>query len=344
VKLSLPAILPHRGGSFSIPVKDFPKQWALVQFFDKRGQLLDEEKISWATMIKSSATTTTKSGAWTISEAAGKFRLSSGKIGVVVNKTTGLIESAAVNGRDLLSGSPVLVVNYPVQANAFKDTKGVFSGPFVAEQATVDTSDLHLVRIITRGKVDKYPVTLRYELAPSGKITIQYEADSIPPYTWDIGIEAPVAASLDQLSWDRKGYWSTYPVDHMSALQGKTKRNNHLKESYRVRPSYPVAQSMTDYYLRHSIDPGKAALPAAEGYRAKKENILSYIVSEQGRAGAIRVVSDGNQAAKMNIAADGKQSLLVSDKWDYWSLAWGNYQGKRNPSRKVQGTVQLIIE
>lgn len=342
LRLSLPAILPHQEGSFTLATKDYPQQWALLQFFDARGLLLDEERIAWAPAPKPAATT--RAGVWTIAEGDGKLRLRSGKIDMVVNKTTGLIETAAASGRVVLTGSPVLAVNYPVQANAFKDTKGVFSGAYVAQQAQVDVSNTQLVRITLKGMVDKYPVSMQYELAASGKISVLYQADSIPAYTWDIGIQVPVASSLNEVSWLRNGYWTTYPAGHLSALQGKALRNSGVKETYRVKPAYAVALSMGDYYLQHAIDPVKAALPASDLYRAKKENILSYSVTAQGKDGGVRVVSDGSQAAKMNVGIDGQQSLLVSDKWDYWSLAWGNYQGKRNNSRKVQGTVQLIIE
>ncbi|WP_276481446.1 glycoside hydrolase family 2 TIM barrel-domain containing protein [Paraflavitalea pollutisoli] len=342
IRLSLPAVLPHQEGSITLAASNYPRQWALLQFYDARGALVDEERITWAPAAKQ--VTTTAVGAWTITEADGQLRLRSGKFDIVVNKTTGLIASAAVGNSTLLTGSPVLAVNYPAQANAFKDTKGVFSGAYVPQEAQVDVSNVQLVRIRLKGLVDKYPVSMRYELAPSGKITVHYEADSIPPYTWDIGIQVPVANSLNQVSWQRNGYWTTYPTDHLSALQGKALRNSMVKEAYRVKPAYAVAQSMSDYYLQHAIDPAKAALPASERYRAKKENILSYTLTALGKKGGLRVVSDGSQAAGMNVGVDGQQSLLVSDKWDYWSLAWGNYQGKRNRSRTMQGTVQLILE
>lgn len=46
----------------------------------------------------------------------------------------------------------------------------------------------------------------------------------------------------------------------------------------------------------------------------------------------------------MNVNKDGGQQLLVSDKWDYWTISWGNYQGNRNKSKKASGTVYLQLK
>ncbi|MNY80127.1 hypothetical protein D3C86_2210370 [compost metagenome] len=51
----------------------------------------------------------------------------------------------------------------------------------------------------------------------------------------------------------------------------------------------------------------------------------------------IEVVSNGLQAAKMNILESGQQELLIMDKWDYWSLSWGNFAGTKNNSKTAKG-------
>ncbi|MGE7777191.1 hypothetical protein ACQKLP_20905 [Chitinophaga sp. NPDC101104] len=66
--------------------------------------------------------------------------------------------------------------------------------------------------------------------------------------------------------------------------------------------------------------------------------------SRRNGPGRIRVLSDGSQAARMDVEADGKQWLVISDKWDYWSLAWGNFQGVPNPSKQMKGIIRFIIE
>jgi len=37
---------------------------------------------------------------------------------------------------------------------------------------------------------------------------------------------------------------------------------------------------------------------------------------------------------------DGRQVLQVLDKWAYWGLAWGNYQGEINVATQLKGSVK----
>ncbi len=121
-------------------------------------------------------------------------------------------------------------------------------------------------------------------------------------------------------------------------------KNSNVTEQYGKRPGYNIEQAMNDYYLYKTIDPKKSATNGTEVYRAKKENIYSYTVSQSLTPGKIKVISNGDQSAKMNVEENGDQYLLVSDKWDYWSLSWGNYQGAINRSKKMSGTVIFYVQ
>ena len=147
--------------------------------------------------------------------------------------------------------------------------------------------------------------------------------DNVPEYTWQVGVALPVANTVDAIEWKRKGYWSTYPANHLSANEGTAKRFSDIKETYRVQPNYDVAQGMYDYYLKNSIDPVKADMKGTEIYRATKENILTMDLISGNKK--IEVSSNGLQAAKMNILESGQQELLIMDKWDYWSLSLGEF-------------------
>ncbi|WP_159442183.1 glycoside hydrolase family 2 protein [Chitinophaga niabensis] len=323
--LKLPAIAPHEEGMISLNVKQYRESSLLLQFFDERNNLIDEEKITWGTRH-------------TPQEKMQKARLT-----IDENGEQGTLSAAIINGVPVMTGMPEVAINRPEQGNAFKNTAGNFSENMKISGVNVTRSGDKTIYHL-KGQTGNYPVSLSVTLFPTGLVEVKYEADSIPRHTWEIGIKIPVSAELNRIEWDREGYWTTYPEGHLSATQGKADRKSGAVAHYREKPSYNIAQSTTDYYLAGTTDDSKASVDGTEAYRAKKENIYSFILGNTQKKGRIRVISAGDQAAKMNIDADGKQWLVISDKWDYWSLSWGNYQGTVNRSKKVSGTVRFIIE
>ncbi|KYP14604.1 MAG: hypothetical protein A1D16_16060 [Flavihumibacter sp. CACIAM 22H1] len=63
-----------------------------------------------------------------------------------------------------------------------------------------------------------------------------------------------------------------------------------------------------------------------------------------GKQPLLQVFGNGTQAGKINWLANYKQELLVADKLDFWTLAWGNYSGTKNSLTPHQGKVivQLV--
>lgn len=341
VAIAMPDVAPHAKGEMIIPISTSTSS-VKIQFKDKTGALIDEELISMEGEHKAPAIVST--GVWTVADESSQFTLKSGDFTFKINKKTGAIDQGSVKDVAVIVGNPLLVVNRPKDAGVLKNTDAILSGDYRIANFSFDQLNKEVFVIHSKGEVDKYPVEMVTSLYPNGKIKITYSADSIPAYTWDIGVGVPVASDLDKISWDRKGYWTTYPEGHMSALKGMAKKVYNSTESFGIKPNFEVSHSMSDYFLTKK-DPAvlyKAEMSASGIYRAKKENIYSYTVSGDG--GALNVISDGKQAAKMNVNKDGGQQLLVSDKWDYWTISWGNYQGTRNKTKKSSGTVFLQLK
>ncbi|TCR11643.1 beta-galactosidase/beta-glucuronidase [Sphingobacterium sp. JUb78] len=341
VAIAMPDVAPHAKGQMIVPISTSTSS-VKIQFKDKTGVLIDEELIIMEGEHKAPAIVST--GVWTVADESGQFTLKSGDFTFKINKKTGAIDQGSVKDVAVITGNPLLVVNRPKDAGVLKNTDAILSGDYRVANFSFDQLNKKVFVIRSKGEVDKYPVEMVTSLYPNGQIKISYSADSIPAYTWDIGVGVPVASDLDKISWDRKGYWTTYPEEHMSALKGTAKKVYNSTESFGIKPNFEVSHSMSDYFLTKK-DPAvlyKAEMSASGIYRAKKENIYSYTVL--GDRGALNVISDGKQAAKMNVNKDGGQQLLVSDKWDYWTISWGNYQGTRNKTKKYSGTVFLQLK
>lgn len=331
--VSLPAIAPHESGVIQLSVKGWKENKALIRFYDKQGALIDEEKITFGAQA-----------ATDISFGNANWQINADKN----IRTNGPLEmrndgSMSWNGMAVVAGRPQVVVNLPEDAGAFKNSPGIFSKEMtVTEEKITEENGRTIIR--SSGMLGKYPVQLETSYYPGGLVEVRYQVDSLPRYTWEIGVKIPVSPELDRISWNRKGYWTTYPEGHLSANSGTALKNSGKKYHYRQRPEGSIAEDMTDYYLNATTDEAKAAMRGSEGFRGKKEHIFEYRLTRQGGAGSLRAISDGKQAAKMEVDADGKQWIVIADKWDYWTLAWGNYQGTRNRSRQMTGVITFIVE
>lgn len=336
--LILPSVAPHDSAVLKLP---YNGKEVLLQFRDAKGMLIDEELLGKKGAAKPLLN---KSGEWRISEEDNVTVLSNGSLQISVDHHTGLISAVHFKGHTLLKDGPVFTVNRPADPNVLKRTGDIYSGAYKADTFYISKKDKERFVFHTKGKVDQYPVELVTSIYPNGVIETHYTADSIPAQTWEIGLKFPVSDDLNTIEWERDGYWSTYPSDHLSATKGIAVKNPELKESYRVKPAYGVEKTVYDYYLGQTINTAKATMGASEIYRAKKENINSFLVYNSKPAnGKISVIPAGRQAAKMSVQKDGSQYLLVADKWDYWGLSWGNFQGTRNVSKQMSGVVTIKI-
>lgn len=336
--LQLPSVAAHKEGVITIP---YNGKELLLQFRDADGMLIDEELIGAKEPVVKKPE---KKGEWIIMQDEKMTVLINGTLQVKVDHKKGMIAEAILNGQAVLTGGPLFTVNRPKNPNVLKITGEIYSGAYIADSFYIQQNNKEAFVFFTKGKVDEYPVSLITTLYPNGVIETNYTADSIPAQTWEIGLQYPVANSLDQIEWNRKGYWSTYPAAHLSPLTGKAQKKPVIEETYRVKPLYAVENGFYDYYLTGANNAQLADMGASEIYRAKKENIYHFSVyNATSPKEKIQVIADGKQAAKMAVKKDGTQSLIVADKWDYWGLSWGNFAGTRNKSKQFSGTITIKI-
>jgi hypothetical protein len=334
----MPSLNPHEEGMIKVAVSDRTTP-LLLQFYDDQNNLIDEELLTWDTTVGTQLDVTKLK--WNVKKSAKTIELESQELSVKLDALTGQLITANRNGEQLLTGGARVIVNKPKDPNAFKETAGVYSGEYKVANATVNTANKNEVVVVSNGTIDEYPVKMITSYQADGTIKIDYEVENVPEYTWQVGLSLPVSNSVNAIEWKRKGYWSTYPLNQASANRGIAKRFSDNKEEYRTQPTYDVAQGMYDYYLKNSIEPEKADMKGTEMYRGTKENVL--MMDLISGSNIIKLTSNGQQAAKMNILESGQQELLIMDKWDYWSLSWGNFAGTKNNSKNSKGTAVIKL-
>jgi beta-galactosidase/beta-glucuronidase len=337
--LPLPDLKPHEEGTIPVKAKADDRS-LLLQFFGAGDLLLDEEQI---TLSANTHLETKKASLrqWNIIKNGDLVTLKQKDLLIQFNALTGQLVKADVRGSTVLTAAPKVIISQPKDPNSNYETSAIISGAYKTKDAVMDTNNKKQTVVTSRGTAGNYPITMVTCYNADGTIQVSYEADSIPDYTWQIGIAFPVNNSFDKIKWKRKGYWTTYPANHIAAIEGTALRYTNCKEPYRTRPDCIISKSRYDYFLSKTIAPEKANTGASEAYRGTKEDILS--MNLMGGTKTIRLISNGHQAAKMDILSSGEQELLVMDKWDYWGLGWGNFAGTKNFSSVVKGTVTLQL-
>lgn len=147
----------------------------------------------------------------------------------------------------------------------------------------------------------------------------------------EVGISYRIPADVAAVSWNREGFYSCYPEDHIGRNTGTAyrRRPGAEQDSYTTQPSWPWKDDMRDdfLYAAHDLQNGLAT----RDFKAMRENILFYKVHFAGRTAAVQAESDGCAAARVQITAQssGEESayLIVNSRWSYPDLAWGNYTG-----------------
>lgn len=144
-----------------------------------------------------------------------------------------------------------------------------------------------------------------YTVLADGTLSIGYEFEvekEVNPR--QVGLVFNLPKDFTTLSWQRKGYWSVYPTNHLGALSGTAVAFN--SDQPMVQSAGPSAQPS----LGWEFDQNEAG---SNLFRATKENIYwAELTNAQGNE--IKVDSDSSQSfrAWMDVKADAIK-MLVAD-------------------------------
>jgi hypothetical protein len=336
----LPALKPHEEGEIKILLKEHNKP-VFLQFFDSKNNLIDEELISTG---RGEVDITVKNNlVWEISQNDSIISLKQNKLNIQLKKLTGQLLGLIENGQMILAGNPKLLVHIPdTEENPFNAKSESTSEDMVIYDSRININDPKNVVVESSGFVNSFPFSMKINYNANGTVHVDYLIDSIKKKTLQIGVSFLLDEAIDEIKWKRNGYWTTYPDGHLSGNEGSAMKRNNVQEPYRLKPTVEIAKSMNDYYLNQTTIQENAKFFATESYRATKENIISLKLFANGKE-EIDLFSNGTKATKMNLDKHGQQELQVLGKWDYWSLAWGNYEGSENANSTFKGDAEIRI-
>lgn len=264
----------------------------------------------------------------------------------IIDKRNGQLSSTH-QGKTIIQQSPSLMI-LPLNGDGEgiqmtgKDQKFKPYNPvcenWIAQSITCLPGDDE-VCIKIKGIYKEAEGVLEYRFYNNGEVTFAYDftmlQDISPRQT---GLVFTLPSSFTHLDWERKGYWSVYPEDHIGALQGKAAAFDHsLPISGLAGPSKQPSKSW-------SYDQTAAG---SNLFRSTKENIYRASLTN-GDGASVSIISNGTQHVRSWIEGDvirllvagynnpGRENFLIPHaEKEYLPLRKGD---------KVQGEVTLSFQ
>ncbi|MEG0647026.1 MAG: glycoside hydrolase family 2, partial [Bacteroides sp.] len=164
-------------------------------------------------------------------EEKNMIKIDMGDSQFTINRCDGLLSSRK-NDKVMLQNSPALMV-LPLNGEGEgiqmigKDQKFTPFNPvcknWIAQSMSCIIAD-SVIRVKVKGSYKEAEGTFEYCFNTHGELKIVYDFTMLEPVSpRQIGVVFTLPASYTDLSWKRKGYWSTYPKGAIDALEGSAK-------------------------------------------------------------------------------------------------------------------------
>jgi len=203
-----------------------------------------------------------------------------------------------------------------------------------------------IVEVSIKGDYASNPnVEFKVQISPDGSITTTYAVSNIPKeYIREMGIKFIFDDKFDSLSWERNGYWSVYPTDHLSAPMGKVSLYTNHQNLYRRAPVKDWQFDTKSLFNDGSSNETTGQLTYVA--KATKDNIREYSLLMKGM-GCFTVIGMAKEGCRIN-KKDNRIELFINNLFDYPDLAWGNYQRNllldKKYSGKIHTSIRLLIK
>lgn len=306
------AIPTHGEGMIKIPVEKDVKE-LYVSFTDPRGFIANEERLTGPESPALSAEKETMVNVSYTENAAGIF-VKQGDISYSISKTNGIVTSALKNDKPVLSQGPVFCV---VPMNTEDGGKPNVAGETYQNNIqplknyslyTIYASNIG-IKQVEKGVLinmdvfysDNSTAKQSYLFTKDGKwITsyeVEYKGKDERPYQYGLLMQLP--KDMDQLSWNRKGEFSTYPANDIARNEGTAMLNaKHVKdvEQWGVVPTGDWKDDTNDL--------------GSNDFRSNKRFITTASLKDK-KGNSITVLSDGSQSSRSWLQDERIQWLIA---------------------------------
>jgi hypothetical protein len=325
---------PGQTGDVAIPVRHTVSsgKHLRVRFLNASGGLVDEEQILIGEEIKGAPP-----GLGTTPLEIQEERILSGASFCVVghgfeiafDKGGAGIKRIIVDGQQVLYETPSLHV-LPADPS-LTDVPSPWS--WKSNGPVAVTRDGNDVVITAAGKYRDTDGKFVYRVTPAGELVVNYDFTYLGAniHAREIGLRFGVPPWMDTLTWERRGEWTTYPLDHIGRNRGSTRAHSGLS------PATPPANA----YAEDDSPMG------TNDFRSTKRNIVHASIRSLDGSG-LYIESTGKQHLRASVESD-RIALFVNDWFggtashaDEWTQNYGTGREVKSHER-LQGVLRLHL-
>lgn len=337
-------IAPRKQGSFLIVSPKLKEsQYIDINITSPQGNIIDQYRFSIRPEQLLPATKPT--GTISFSENELQYIITSGKHIYQVSKLNGLMQVSDKAGTVSMQNAPQLMI-LPLNAegNGVQMTGG--NQRFAPYTKICTDWTATSISPDVQSNVVKLQVNGSYKEA-SGSFTYYFYGNETVEIEYDFRINQPVSPrqtglvlsfpkSFNTLSWQRNGYWSVYPENHIGRLKGVALSSDEQIEECGL--AGPDKHPANDWF-KDQTDAG------SNDFRSTKENIRQASLTNNKNNG-IQIQSNGNQHVRSwidkentyllvaNYNNPGQEQFLISHAQQYYKpLKEGDY---------IHGKIMLI--
>ena len=196
------------------------------------------------------------------------------------------------------------------------------------------------VRIDIEGSYKSISVDFELTITADGHLKTRYSYSGLPDkFIREAGIRYTLDTVYDEMYWNRQGYWSIYPEEHLSALSGKVQLYSDIIKKYREEPQKRWTKDSKSFYYSGTEPESPEDLTMAA--RATKENCLEYSLLRNGKKQLI-VAGRGKISCRLEKNGSGL-NLYINSILDYTNLNWGNFERMTKPKADCSGEINLLL-
>ncbi len=301
------SLQPHGRKEILIPA---PIREAYIAFKDAWGNAVNDEIITIKTTEDEITPTNHQPN---IVEMEQAYRIQTDSIVYLINKTTGIL-TAQKAGRDVLLQGPVMCI---VPANDDDGGKPNVAGetfqnnihplksyPLYTLFSIVAAPEKSNGQIVLKQQATYTNGTgnLTYRFSTDGKVTIEYDViyNGSDINTRQYGMLFKLPAGFDELSWQRKGSFTTYSDKDISRNKGTAKLNAHWMPSVRDVGKQPAPDWKDDANEMGSND-----------FRATRRFIYRAQLND-ANGNTLKIFSNAKQSERAWLQ-DNQIHLLIAD-------------------------------
>lgn len=310
-------LAPHAQGTLTIPARPWRNGEVLNLKFYQPGKILVDE-FNLVVGRPAKVFPGVQGPAPKIAADANALTVSGSGFTIVFSRATGLITQGAYQGSPILVGGPYLNLGAARLPAWWLNN---ISYSTTSDEAVLNLKGSYMA---VRGETERVDAEFEIRIDGKGLLTTTYRIADPPKGAGEAGVAYVLCSAVDRLTWERKGLWSAYPVDHIGRTSGVARKiNSGEMAKYRAEPAGSWSEDMKDFFLFATDDPGGRG---TNDFRSLKGNIYYASCILAGSNVRVRVESEGVAAVRTEVRKDGKITLNISNLWDYPDLDWGNYE------------------